>query len=193
MNTNETHNSADQPAARGRLVAQRRAAVLPVRTPEAAWEAVTGVIGDTLAAARFGQAEDVRAACGRLRPLARYLLTMHSLETGRLEFGCAQDLRLVFTFAYGGTEPDEDLTVPPVEVLGPLGAGTVPALTFYSSCPLDDPHLGALLDTVNRGGVLEARVVALDAGPGADEPKPGPDGTPAAPPAAKEESHDRHD
>ncbi len=112
---------------------------------------------------------------------------MHLLEAGRLEFACAQDLRLVFTFAYGGIEPDDDLTVPPVEVLGPLGAGTVPVLTFYSTRPLDDPHLGRLLDGVNREGQLTARVLSLEAAPGPEEGQAGP------PAAAKEDGDGHHD
>jgi hypothetical protein len=200
MNTNEKdhgqHAGPERPDGRGPLVATRRASVVPVRTPEAAWAAVTTVIGDTLAAGAFAGAEEVRAACGRLRPLARYLFTMHYLDHrdgGRLELSCAEDWRVVFTFVYGGRDPDDDLSVPPVAVRGPLAAATVPALTFHSTGPREDPFLAALLDAVNREGVLAARVVPAAAEPAAAAPA-AVTPAPAATPDTREEASDaRHD
>jgi hypothetical protein len=172
----------------GPLLAERRAAVLPTRTPDAAWAAVADLIGDTLAALCLEREQGVRAACRRLRPLACYLLTMHRLEDGRLELACGPDFRLTCTFAYGAADSGEELSAPPVEVLGPLDAGTVPALTFYSTGPFNDPFLNSLLDAVNGEGALHVRVVTLEAGPDATTTEAGPDAT-ALPAATDEETH----
>jgi hypothetical protein len=139
------------------MLARRVVVALPARTPDSTWSAVVALAGAALERRGLPCAAEARAALGYLRPVASYLLTMHHLEGGHVELDCG-GLRLVVACAYGGVGDEENLSLPPLEGLGPPGPGDTPRVTFRTSRPLLEPILVRLAAAVGRGGALEVRL-----------------------------------
>jgi len=177
----------DRPPDLEPLVAHRRIAVVPRRSVERAWQVVQALVGETLTGRGFAAPEKVLTTLQQLRPVAHYLLAVHALEEGWMEFECP-DLRLVVTFAYGADAGVEELHPPPGEGLDELAPEADLGLTFVPAQPLDDPFLQRFVKEINREGVLTVRI----ADPEREESSPDEDEVPGDPngedpPEAQEE------
>jgi len=135
----------------------RHVAAVPKRSADGAWTATADLVMSMLEARGYVGAANVAEDLERLRPLGRNLLTVHALEHGRTEFATG-DLLLEVNYDYS-VSGEEDVSLPPVEALGPLPDGLVPTLTFYVDRFPKDPFLGALVDEVTDTGRLAVRVV----------------------------------
>lgn len=125
------------------MTIERRVACVPNRAPDSSWSAFVELCHATLQARGFERSSEMRAALERLRPLARYALTMHALEGGSVQFDCG-DLNLIVTPIYGQTGLEEELSLPPVAALGELAPDATCDLTFLLTCALNEANLQLL-------------------------------------------------
>jgi hypothetical protein len=180
-------NGRDQDKKAEPMVVRRTVAVLPQRQPDGAWDTAAALMSETLAARGFARTDEVRAALVKLRPLPRYLLTMHALSEGGVRFEC-DGMHLTVDFVYGQDEPNEDLSVPAVEALPALPDEASVALTFQSTLTLKDPFLEKLVNETS-GAVLSVTLTALPA----DEKPPAEEDQPPVPPDEAEDPEGKED
>lgn len=152
MNTSGVHLVDKKP-----LVADRCINAVPRRSPDAVWDLTAEYIATILQARGFPRSAESRKALEALRPVVRYLLTMHSLEMGRLELD-TQDLQVTVSFRYGMTDVVEDLSLPPFDILGPIPDKAQILLKLFVDRQLD-PVLSGVVMEVNASSPLVIQVI----------------------------------
>ena len=148
MNTNDPKQTT--------MVCERYVGTLPSRAADATWRLVVRLIAECVKA--LG-GDAVTLALEELEPVATYLLLMHSLESGSVEF-CSAALNVVFRFRYGAARPDDELSLPPIAALPRLPVRPQFRLVFRVSSELP-LGLTRIIQRVNAGGRLRVEVVSL--------------------------------
>lgn len=135
----------------------RRVAALPVRDPGESWAAIVEFIVQLLEARGCDSAAAKEALQCFDRELS-HLIRMHWLGTPALRLSMS-DLCVDFELVVRGTETDDQLELPHVEILKPLPEAETPALTLNVTGQADVAKLQALAASVNESGSIRMELL----------------------------------
>lgn len=113
-----------------------RVCSLPRRSAASAWKHAENMINRLVEAATL-DAQSLKSALERCRPLAHYLLTMQEAERVEVDLGGAKIL-LTFVYTPDGEDAEPVSITPPTELASPR-------VTFFVKKPFTDPYFEGLM------------------------------------------------